>query len=398
MNTDEDRRLTLKQQHFFVSSSLQDMLGSLEKKSIPVTEFSKYFTVKLNDTHPAIAVAELMRLLLDQYQIDWDKAWKITNSSVAYISHSLIPEALDKWDLGLFNDILPRHLEVIYEINWRFLKQLRLRYPGDDKILQKHSIIDEEGSKSVRMGHLARIGAHNINGIAELHSDLIKRQLMPEFEALWPEKFSNLTNESNSSTLLDKQNVPIKQKTNYENAYSEIKKIFSEKLIKDIINSKIISFDLWDTVIRRNCNPEEIKLRLSRFIFQKVKADNAQYSPVDFYKYRKKAEDKIANEIWEYKFDEAMKKLIKDLDKLGFNTNTLSVNELIEKELQIEIESTFIDKKIIKLINFIKTFYESKEIIVISDFYHSSSFLKKLLKSKEIDTHFSTNSLPGLRK
>jgi len=192
--TDEGRRLRLKQQHFFVSCSLQDMLRSLEKRSIPVTEFPKHWTVQLNDTHPAIAVAELMRLLIDQYQIGWDKAWNITTSSVAYTNHTLLPEALEKWDLNLFNDLLPRHLEIIYEINWRFLQQLRLRYPGDDKILQKLSIIDEEGSKSVRMAHLATIGAHHINGVAALHSDLIKRQLLPEFAALWPEKFTNVTN------------------------------------------------------------------------------------------------------------------------------------------------------------------------------------------------------------
>ncbi len=192
--TDEGRRLRLKQQHFFVSCSLQDMLRSLEKRSIPITEFPKHWTVQLNDTHPAIAVAELMRLLIDQYQIGWDKAWNITTSSVAYTNHTLLPEALEKWDLRLFNDLLPRHLEIIYEINWRFLQQLRLRYPGDDKILQKLSIIDEEGSKSVRMAHLATIGAHHINGVAALHSDLIKRQLLPEFAALWPEKFTNVTN------------------------------------------------------------------------------------------------------------------------------------------------------------------------------------------------------------
>ena len=192
--TDEGRRLRLKQQHFFVSCSLQDMLRSLEKRAISITDFPKHWTVQLNDTHPAIAVAELMRLLIDQYHIGWDKAWNITTQSVAYTNHTLLPEALEKWDLHLFNDLLPRHLEIIYEINWRFLQQLRLRYPGDDKILRKLSIIDEDGSKSVRMAHLATIGAHHINGVAALHSDLIKRQLLPEFAELWPEKFTNVTN------------------------------------------------------------------------------------------------------------------------------------------------------------------------------------------------------------
>ncbi len=192
--TDEGRRLRLKQQHFFVSCSLQDMLRSLEKREIAVEEFPNHWTVQLNDTHPAIAVAELMRLLIDQHHFQWEKAWEITNRSVAYTNHTLLPEALEKWDLALFKSLLPRHLEIIYEINRRFLQQVRLRYPGNDLILRKLSIIDEEGEKSIRMAHLATIGAHHVNGVAALHSDLIKRQLLPEFADLWPEKFTNVTN------------------------------------------------------------------------------------------------------------------------------------------------------------------------------------------------------------
>ncbi len=192
--TDEGRRLRLKQQHFFVSCSLQDMFRSLEKRGININDFSKHWTVQLNDTHPAIAVAELMRLLIDHFHFDWEKAWKITTSSVAYTNHTLLPEALEKWDLELFKSLLPRHLELIYEINRRFLQQVRLRYPGNDQILRKLSIIDEDGCKAVRMAHLATIGAHHVNGVAALHSDLIKRELMPEFAELWPEKFTNITN------------------------------------------------------------------------------------------------------------------------------------------------------------------------------------------------------------
>ena len=170
------------------------MLRSLEKRSIPIEEFPDHWTVQLNDTHPAIAVAELMRLLIDQHRLDWDKAWEITNRSVAYTNHTLLPEALEKWDLSLFRNLLPRHLELIYEINRRFLQQVRLKYPGNDSILWKLSIIDEEGGKAIRMAHLATIGAHHVNGVAALHSDLIKRQLLPEFAELWPEKFTNVTN------------------------------------------------------------------------------------------------------------------------------------------------------------------------------------------------------------
>ncbi len=192
--TDEGRRLRLKQQHFFVSCSLQDMLRSLEKRDLPVEDFASHWTVQLNDTHPAIAVAELMRLLIDDHHFVWEKAWEITTASVAYTNHTLLPEALEKWDLSLFKSLLPRHLELIYEINSRFLQQVRLRFPGNDLIQRKLSIIDEEGGKAVRMANLATIGAHHVNGVAALHSDLVKRQLLPEFAELWPGKFTNVTN------------------------------------------------------------------------------------------------------------------------------------------------------------------------------------------------------------
>ncbi|ABM79326.1 glycogen/starch/alpha-glucan phosphorylase [Prochlorococcus marinus] len=192
--TDEGRRLRLKQQHFFVSCSLQDMLRSLGNRGIPIEEFPNHWTVQLNDTHPAIAVAELMRLLIDEHYLDWDTAWDITTRSVAYTNHTLLPEALEKWDLTRFRSLLPRHLELIYEINRRFLQQVRLRYPGNDAIQRKLSIIDEDGGKAVRMANLATIAAHHVNGVAALHSDLLKRQLMPEFAEIWPEKFTNVTN------------------------------------------------------------------------------------------------------------------------------------------------------------------------------------------------------------
>jgi starch phosphorylase len=192
--TDEGRRLRLKQQHFFVSCSLQDMLRNLEQRKIPVREFPQHWAVQLNDTHPAIAVAELMRLLIDDKNLDWDVAWDITSRSLAYTNHTLLPEALEKWGLPLFASLLPRHLELIFEINRRFLQQVRLKHPGDDAILRKLSIIDEEGQKAVRMAHLATVGSHHVNGVAKLHSDLVKSSLMPEFAQLWPEKFTNVTN------------------------------------------------------------------------------------------------------------------------------------------------------------------------------------------------------------
>ena len=192
--TDEGRKLRLKQQHFFVSCSLQDMIRSLDMRGIPIREFPNHWAVQLNDTHPAIAVAELMRLLLDDKHLDWAEAWDITSRSLSYTNHTLLPEALEKWGLNLFGSLLPRHLELIYEINRRFLQQVRLKYPGNDQILRKLSIIDDEGSKAVRMAHLATVAAHHVNGVAALHSRLVQQDLFPEFASLWPEKFTNVTN------------------------------------------------------------------------------------------------------------------------------------------------------------------------------------------------------------
>ena len=188
------RRLRLMQQVFFVSCSLQDMLRNLIKRGIPLQDFADHWAVQLNDTHPAIAVAELMRLLVDVHHFGWEEAWTITGRAVAYTNHTLLPEALECWDLGLFASLLPRHLEIIYEINHRFLQDIRRLYPGDQSRLRKLSIINEDGARSVRMAHLAVVASHHVNGVADLHSQLVRTSLMPEFAALWPEKFTNVTN------------------------------------------------------------------------------------------------------------------------------------------------------------------------------------------------------------
>ena len=188
------RRLRLMQQAFFVSCSLQDMLRNLIKRGIPLQAFAEHWAVQLNDTHPAIAVAELMRLLVDEHRFGWEEAWAITGRAVAYTNHTLLPEALECWDLGLFASLLPRHLEIIYEINHRFLQDVRRLYPGDQDRLRRLSIIHEEGARSVRMANLAVVASHHVNGVADLHSQLVRTSLMPEFAALWPHKFTNVTN------------------------------------------------------------------------------------------------------------------------------------------------------------------------------------------------------------
>jgi starch phosphorylase len=192
----QGKELRLEQQFFFVSCSLQDMLRILRVQKIPLTRFHEKFTVQLNDTHPAIAIAiaELMRLLIDKNDLDWDTSWEITRRTFAYTNHTLLPEALERWPLPLFGRVLPRHLEIIYEINARFLDEVRVRFYGNEDKIARLSLIDESGERYVRMAHLACVGSHTINGVAELHSRLLKEDVLADFYALWPEKFRNVTN------------------------------------------------------------------------------------------------------------------------------------------------------------------------------------------------------------
>jgi starch phosphorylase len=190
----QGKELRLEQQFFFVSCSLQDMLRIMRGQKIPLERFHEKFSIQLNDTHPAIAVAELMRLLVDENEIAWEGAWEITRKALAYTNHTLLPEALERWPLGMFGRLLPRHLEIIYEINARFLDEARIRFFGDEECLARLSLIDECGERYVRMANLACVGSHAINGVAELHSQLLKEDVLRDFHALWPEKFSNKTN------------------------------------------------------------------------------------------------------------------------------------------------------------------------------------------------------------
>jgi glycogen phosphorylase len=188
------KRLRLAQQYFFVSCSLQDMLRLLDLKRAPVTRLPELFAVQLNDTHPSIAVAELMRLLVDERQLPWEEAWDLTRRTLAYTNHTLLPEALETWSLPLFGSLLPRPLEIIYEINRRFLADVRQLYPGDDARVARLSLIDEAGEKRVRMANLATVGSHAVNGVAALHSRLLQQTVLRDFAQLWPERFCNVTN------------------------------------------------------------------------------------------------------------------------------------------------------------------------------------------------------------
>lgn len=190
----QGKKLRLTQQIFFVSCSLQDMIRIMKVQNLPLARFHEKFAIQLNDTHPAISIAELMRLLLDEHQINWDQAWSITQSTFAYTNHTLLPEALEKWPISLFGALLPRHLEIIYEINHRFIDDVRMKFPEDPDRLSRMSLIDESGEKYVRMAHLACVGSHAINGVAALHTELLQQDVLRDFYELYPHKFSNRTN------------------------------------------------------------------------------------------------------------------------------------------------------------------------------------------------------------
>jgi len=190
----QGKQLRLEQQYLFVSCSLQDMVYVCKRVFGDLSQFHKHFAIQLNDTHPAIGVAELMRLLVDEQDMDWEAAWEITRSAFGYTNHTLLPEALEKWPVDLFGGLFPRHMEIIYEINRRFLDEVRNKYPGDETRVARMSLIDEAGGRYVRMAHLACVGSHAINGVAELHTRLLKEEVLRDFYEMMPEKFSNKTN------------------------------------------------------------------------------------------------------------------------------------------------------------------------------------------------------------
>jgi starch phosphorylase len=192
--TEMGRELRLKQQYFFVSASLQDMLYRFDKSGVALDSLPDKVAVQLNDTHPSIAVAELMRILIDHHRYEWPRAWDIVTRTFAYTNHTLMPEALETWPVPLFERVLPRHLQIIYEINHRFLKDVMHHYPGDPALWQRMSLIDETRGKRIRMSHLAIVGSHKVNGVAEIHTRLMKETIFADFHRLWPDKIVNMTN------------------------------------------------------------------------------------------------------------------------------------------------------------------------------------------------------------
>ena len=188
------KQLRLQQQYFLVSCSLQDLIKLHELRGYGPDTLHEFYAIQLNDTHPALAIPELMRLLLDQYEMTWEAAWEISSKTFAYTNHTLLPEALETWPLPMFQKLLPRHLEIIYEINHRFLDEVGKRFPGDSEKLQSMSLIDEHGSKAVRMANLATVGSFSVNGVSALHTELLMSRVMRDFHEFYPGKFNNKTN------------------------------------------------------------------------------------------------------------------------------------------------------------------------------------------------------------
>jgi starch phosphorylase len=203
--------LRLVQEYFLVACAIRDIVRRYLRNHDGFAEFSSKVAIQLNDTHPALTVAELMRILIDENDLSWEQAWEITQATLGYTNHTLLPEALERWSVALFEYVLPRHLQIIYEINRRFLEQVAAAWPGDNERLRRLSIIEDSADKQVRMAHLAIIGSHAVNGVAALHSELIKTSLVPDFYQLWPEKFTNKTNGVTQRRWLLKANPLLAQ-------------------------------------------------------------------------------------------------------------------------------------------------------------------------------------------
>ncbi len=268
----QGKQLRLEQQYFFVSCSLQDMIRLHLLSGRTLDTLHEKFTLQLNDTHPAIAVVELMRLLLDMYQFPWEQAWDITSKTFAYTNHTLLPEALEKWPVELFGRLLPRHLEIIYEVNWRFLNAVRIKYPNDGDRLSRLSLIDEGGERYVRMANLACAGSYAINGVAALHTELLKKTVLRDFYELSPEKFSNKTNGITPRRWVALSNPRLTTLITQNIGDSWLKHLDELQQLKPLINDatfrdewrqikKAVKADLTDRILQRTgvvVNPDSM--------------------------------------------------------------------------------------------------------------------------------------------
>ena len=271
--------LRLKQQYFLVCASLQDILGHYQRHHHNFDALPDKIAIQLNDTHPSIAIAELMHVLVDLHHMEWEKAWDITNRVFAYTNHTLMPEALETWPVELFERILPRHLQIIYEINHRFLKDVMHRYPGDSEILRRMSIVDERGGKRIRMAHLAIVGSHKVNGVAQIHTELMKQTIFADFDHFYPGKIINMTNGITPRRWLNQANpqlsslitsrigdgwikdlnqlkrlIPLAEDASFRKEFADIKRANKERfvaMLKQRLDIDINVNSLFDVQIKR---------------------------------------------------------------------------------------------------------------------------------------------------
>ena len=260
---EQGRELRFKQQYFFVSCSIQDIVRRFKVNNSDFNLFPEKVAIQLNDTHPSIAIAELMRLLLDQEHLEWEPAWDITVRTFGYTNHTLMPEALEMWPVRFFEEMLPRHLQIIYEINRRFLRHVATRYPHDGGRIARMSLIEEGNEKQVRMAHLAVVGSHKINGVAELHTRLLQTHLLRDFHDLWPERFVSITNGITQRRWLLKCNPGLAQL---------ITERIGDRWITDLYQLKELAKFADDPELQNKLREvkRENKLRLARLIQQQL--------------------------------------------------------------------------------------------------------------------------------
>lgn len=278
-NVSQGKELRLKQEYFFTSASISDILRRFKVEENEIKNFPEKVCIQLNDTHPALAVLELMRVLIDEENLDWDLAWDIVRRTFAYTNHTVMPEALECWKISMFEKLLPRHMQLIYEINMRFLREVTLKFPGDNDLLKRVSLIEEGDSRKIRMAFLCIIGSHSINGVSWLHSELLKTQLFRDFYLIYPEKFNNKTNGITQRRWLLKSNrglagliseaigdkwavdykqmenlLPFKAETSFCQRWQEIKKenkVFLADYIFNTMGIKVNPNSMFDVQIKR---------------------------------------------------------------------------------------------------------------------------------------------------
>ncbi len=271
---EQGKMLRLKQQYLFVASTFQDIMRRHKKSGLSLKELPSLISVQLNDTHPAISIAELMRILLDEEYLSWEDAWHITTRVFSYTNHTVLPEALETWPTEMIGKLLPRHLDIIYEINRRFLEQVAERYPGDNEKLSRVSIIGESPYKHVRMSHLAIVGSHSVNGVAKLHTEILKNHLFRDFYELFPERFKNITNGITQRRWLLQANPELSRL---------ITEAIGEGWIKDLDELKKLVPFAEDSSFRKAWHNVRIKNKeaLKQYILRKTCIETDIYSMFD---------------------------------------------------------------------------------------------------------------------